>query len=78
MGRLLVILFLLSLHTRLRNTVKIPLAGLCDAASALLLILLQHANLLQRLHHFPIDTARGIDVVAGAGATVLGATVDLS
>lgn len=74
----ILILVLLRLHGGLRNTVQVTLATLGDAPAALVLIVLQHANLLQRLHHLAVDRARGVDVVRGTGAAVLGAAVDLA
>lgn len=37
--------------------------------------MLEHTNLLQRLHHLPIDAAAGIDVVRRPRAAVLLAAV---
>jgi hypothetical protein len=47
------------------------LSTLCDPSSALILILLEHANLLKCLHNLAINAAGGVDVVRGAGAAVL-------
>ncbi len=52
-------------------TVQISLSTLRNPSSTLILILLQHTNLLQRLHHFPIDASAGIDVMTGPTATIL-------
>lgn len=60
------------------HTVQITLAGLGDAAASLLLILLQDADLLKRLHDLAVNGARGVDVLRGTRATVLGGTVDLA
>ena len=60
------------------HTVQITLAGLGDAAAALVLVVLKDANLLKGLHGLAVDGAGGVDVVGGAGAAVLGGTVDLS
>lgn len=57
---------------------QIPLARLCDSATALLLVLLQHTNLLQRLHDFAVDAAAGIDVVRRTTAPVASRAVDFS
>jgi hypothetical protein len=59
------------------RTVQITLAGLCDAAAALLLVLLEHVDLLQSLHDLAVDAAAAGNVVRGARATVLGNTVHL-
>lgn len=73
--RLLVILLLIGLEGGLRNSVQITLAGLCDAAATLVLILLKDTDLLESLHNLAVDGAGGIDVVGGTRATVLGGTV---
>ena len=62
----------------MRNTVQITLAGLCDAAATLVLVVLNDTNLLERLHDLAVDGAGGVDVVRGAGAAVLGGSVDLA
>lgn len=59
------------------RTVQITLAGLCDAAATLLLILLEDVDLLKSLHDLPVDAAAAGNVVRGARATVLGDTVNL-
>lgn len=75
---LLVILFLVSLNSGLRNTVQISLSTLGDASSSLVLILLQDTDLLKGLHDFAVDAARGINVVGWARATVACAAVDFA
>ena len=75
---LLIFVLVLSLHSRLRYPVQITLARLCNATTALLLVRLKHANLLQRLHDFAIYRAGSIYVVRRARASVLGAAVDFS
>jgi hypothetical protein len=72
--RLLVILLLLSLEGGLGNTVQITLAGLCDAATTLVLVDLYDTDLLEGLEDLAVDGAGGIDVVGGARAAVLGGT----
>lgn len=59
------------------HTVQITLAGLCDAAATLLLILLEHVDLLQSLHDLAVDAAAAGNVVRRSGTTVLGDTVNL-
>ena len=59
------------------HTIQIALSGLGDAATALLLVNLNDANLLERLHNLAVDAARGVHVVAGAHAAVLGRAVQL-
>lgn len=49
-----------------------------DAASTLLLILLQHTDLLERLDNLPVNGSRGVDVVRGPRAAVLLRTVDFA
>jgi hypothetical protein len=75
---LLVILLLLSLEGGLGDTVQITLAGLCDAAATLVLVLLKDTNLLESLHDLAVDGAGGVNVVGGARAAVLGGSVDLA
>lgn len=75
---LIILLLLLSLSSGLGNTIQVTLAGLGDAAAALLLVLLKDANLLEGLHYLAVDGARGVDVARGAGAAVLGSAVDLA
>jgi hypothetical protein len=70
--RLLVILLLLGLEGGLGDTVQITLAGLCDAATTFVLILLEDTNLLESLHDLAVDGAGSVSVVGWAGATVLG------
>ncbi len=54
---------------RVRLT-QIPLTRLCDSASSLLLILLQHTDLLEGLHDLAVDTSTSIDVVRWTTASV--------
>ena len=75
---LVVLLLLLGLGRGLGDTVQITLASLGDAAAALLLVLLQDANLLERLHDLAVDGAGGVDVLGGPAAAVLGGAVDLA
>jgi hypothetical protein len=75
---LLVILLLLSLECGLRNTVQVTLAGLCDAAATLVLVLLKDTNLLESLHDLAVNGAGGVNVVGGARAAVLGGSVNLA
>jgi hypothetical protein len=70
----IIIILLVSLERCLSDTVQITLSGLCNAATALVLILLDDADLLEGLEHLAVDGARGIDVVGGARAAVLGGT----
>jgi len=49
---------------------QIPLTRLCDSASSLLLILLQHTDLLEGLHDLAVDTSTSIDVVRWTTASV--------
>ena len=73
---LLLILFLL-INGGLGDTVKIPLTSLGDTTTTLILIVLKDTDLLEGLEDATVDGAGGIDVVVGAGAAVLGRTVDL-
>lgn len=75
---LLVILLLLLVNGGLGNTVQIPLAALGDAAATLVLVVLKDTNLLEGLQDLTVDGARGVDVVGGAVAAVLGRAVDLA
>lgn len=79
-GHLLVvlILLLLSLDGGLGNTVQVTLAGLGDAAATLVVVVLEDTDLGKGLADLAVDGAGGVNVVRGAGATVLGATVDLA
>jgi hypothetical protein len=72
---LVVLVLLLSLEGSLGDTVQITLAGLGDASSTLVLVLLKDTDLLERLEDLAVDRAGGVDVVGGARATVLGGTV---
>ena len=56
-------------------TIKIPLPTLRYPSTTLIFILLQHANLLQRLQYLAVDTPARIDVVGRSRAAVLGASV---
>lgn len=75
---LFVILLLLLVDGGLGDPVQIPLATLRDAAAALVLVLLEHTDLLQGLHHLAVDGPGGVDVVGRAGTTVLGRAVNLA
>lgn len=59
-------------------TVKITLALLGDATAALLLVLLEDLDLLERLEDLAVDAAASINVLGGTGAAVLGAAVNLA
>lgn len=59
-------------------TVKITLAGLGDATAALLLVVLNDADLLEGLEDLAVDGAGGVDVVGGTHTTVLGGAVNLA
>ena len=74
----IIFVFVLGLHGAQRNTIQISLADLRDASPAFLLVLLEHTDLLQRLHDLAVDRARGIDVVRRPRAAVLGAAVDFA
>jgi len=74
----LLFILLLSLEGGLGDTVQITLAGLCDAAATLVLVLLKDTNLLKSLHDLAVDGAGGVNVVGGARAAVLGGSVDLA
>ena len=63
---------------REKLTIQIPPPPLTNPPPTLLLIHLQHANLLQTLHHFAIDAAARIDVVGRAGAAVSSRAVDFA
>lgn len=75
---LVVLILLLSLDGGLGNTVQVTLAGLGDAAATLLLVVLKDTNLGKRLADLAVNGAGGVNVVGGAGAAVLGATVNLA
>ena len=75
---LVLVVLILSLHRGLGNSVQITLSALCDATAALVLVVLEHADLLERLHGLAVDGSGGVDVVVGAHTAVLGATVDLA
>lgn len=72
-----ILVLLVSLDGGLGNTVQITLAGLSDATTSLLLVVLEDADLLESLEDLTVDGAGGIDVVGWAGAAVLGASVNL-
>lgn len=72
------LVILLGLDGAHGNAVQVTLAGLGDAAATLLLVMLKDTNLLEGLEDLAVDGAGGVDVVAGARATVLGATVNLA
>lgn len=74
---LVILVLLLSLDGGLGDTVQVTLALLSDAATTLVLVLLEDTNLLEGLHDLSVDRAGGVDVVRWARATVLGATVNL-
>ena len=74
----LLFILLLSLEGGLGDTVQITLAGLCDAAATLVLIDLYDTDLGEGLEDLAVDGAGGVDVVAGAGAAVLGGTMRIS
>ena len=75
---LVILVLLVGLSGGLGDTVQITLAGLGDAASTLVLILLKDTNLLKGLEDLAVDRARGVNVLGGAGTTVLGGTVNLA
>ena len=62
----------------MKLTIQIPLPTLRDPPSPLLLILLHHPNILQRLHHFPIHTPARIYMVRRSRAAVLSAAMHLA
>ena len=74
----LLLVLLLGLDGRHGDTVQVTLSTLGDAATSLVLVLLQNTNLLQRLHDLPVDRSGGVDVVRWARTTVLDGAVDLS
>ncbi len=59
-------------------TIQVSLPTLGDSPAALVLVLLQHPDLLKRLHDLAIHRAAGVHVVTGLRATVLGRAVDLA
>jgi hypothetical protein len=75
---LLVVLLVLGLHGGLGDTVQVTLAGLCDAAATLVLVLLEHTDLLEGLHDLAVDGTGSVNVVRGAHAAVLGGAVGLA
>ena len=74
----LLIVFLLLVNGGLGNTVQIPLAALGDAAATLVLVVLEDIDLLEGLEDLTVDGARGVDVVGGTVAAVLGRAMDLA
>lgn len=62
--------------SRSKLTVQITLALLGDTAATLLLIVLEDTDLLEGLENLAVNGARGVDVVGGTAATVLGSAVD--
>lgn len=75
---LLVVRLLLLVHGGLGDTVQVTLATLRDAAASLVLVDLEDTDLLKGLHDLAVDGAGGVNVVGGAGTTVLGRAVDLA
>jgi hypothetical protein len=76
--RLLLVRLLILVNGGLGNTVQIPLAALSDAAATLVLVVLKDTDLLEGLQDLTVDGARGVDMVGGAVAAVLGRAVDLA
>ena len=74
----LLIVFLLLVNGGLGNTVQIPLAALGDAAATLVLVVLEDIDLLEGLEDLTVDGSRGVNVVGGTVAAVLGRAVDLA
>lgn len=74
----LLVILLLLVNGGLGNTVQIPLAALSDAAATLVLVVLKDTDLLEGLQDLTVDGARGVDMVGGAVAAVLGRAVDLA
>ncbi len=74
----LLVIRLLLVNGGLGNSVKITLAGLGDAAATLVLVLLEDTDLLKGLEDLALDSTGGVNVVGGAGTTVLGRAVDLT
>ena len=60
------------------HTVQVTLSALGDTAATLLLVVLDNADLLEGLEDLTVDGARGVDVVGGTVAAVLGRAVDLA
>jgi hypothetical protein len=77
-ARCLLVVLLLGLESGLRNAVQVTLAGLGDAATTLVLVDLNDADLRERLEDLAVNGAGSVDVVGGAGAAVLGGTVSIS
>lgn len=74
----LLLVLLVGLEGGHGDTVQVTLASLGNAAATLVLVLLKNTNLLKGLHDLAVNRAGGVDVVGGAGAAVLGGTVDLA
>ena len=75
---LLIVFLLLLVNGGLGNTVQIPLAALGDAAATLVLVVLEDIDLLEGLEDLTVDGSRGVNVVGGTVAAVLGRAVDLA
>ena len=75
---LLIVFLLLLVNGGLGNTVQIPLAALGDAAATLVLVVLEDIDLLEGLEDLTVDGSRGVDVVGGTVAAVLGRAMDLA
>lgn len=71
----ILVILLVGLGGGLGDTVQVTLASLGDAAAALLLVLLEDADLLEGLEDLAVDGARGVDVARGPVAAVLGRAV---
>jgi hypothetical protein len=56
-------------NSKVRLT-QIPLARLCDSTSSLLLVLLNHTDLLKGLQNLAVDTSTSIDMVGWTAASV--------
>lgn len=74
---LVILLLLLLLDGGLGDTVQITLTLLGDATTTLEAVL-NDTDLLESLEDLAVDGAGGVDVVAGARATVLLSSVDLA
>jgi len=72
------VILLVLLDAGLGDTVQVTLAGLGDATATLVLVGLEDTDLLEGLENLAVDRAGGVDMVGGAGAAVLGATVGLA
>lgn len=78
LDNLLVIFLLLLVNGGLGNTIQITLTALGDPSATLLFVNLDNANLLKGLENAAVDLAGGVNVVGGAGAAVLGGSVNLA